>query len=73
LCALEISEALKNHPELPVRMGIHSSPVNEITHLNEQVNIAGGGIDMVQWPMDCGDAGHIRLSKRVADDLAKHL
>src|SRR5213592_2063379 len=70
LCALEISKELKNHPELHVRMGIHSGPVNEITDLNEQANIAGAGIDIAQRVMDCGDAGHILLSKRVAEDLA---
>src|SRR6266496_3249076 len=69
LCALEISKALKNHPELPLRMGIHSGPVNEIADLNEQANIAGAGINMAQRVMDCGDAGHILVSKRVADDL----
>src|SRR5213595_1947632 len=69
LCALEIAKELKNHPELPVRMGIHSGPVNEITDLNEQANIAGAGINTAQRVMDCGDAGHILLSKRVADDL----
>src|ERR1700693_3138585 len=69
LCALEIAKALKSHPELRVRMGIHSGPVNEITDLNEQANIAGAGINMAQRVMDCGDAGHILVSKRVADDL----
>ncbi len=69
LCALEISKELKSHPELHVRMGIHSGPVNEITDLNEQSNIAGAGINMAQRVMDCGDAGHILLSKHVADDL----
>jgi len=69
LCALEISEALKNHPELHVRMGIHSGPVNEVTDLNEQANIAGAGINIAQRVMDCGDAGHILLSQRVAGDL----
>ena len=69
LCALEISKALKNHPELRVRMGIHSGPVNEVTDLNEQANIAGAGINIAQRVMDCGDAGHILISKRVADDL----
>ena len=72
LCALEIARELKNHPELPVRMGIHSGPVNEITDLNEQANIAGAGINMAQRVMDCGDTGHILLSKRVADDLAQY-
>src|SRR6266851_4232792 len=69
LCALEISKALKSHPELQVRMGIHSGPVNEVTDLNEHANIAGAGINVAQRVMDCGDAGHILLSKRVADDL----
>src|SRR5256714_9122938 len=69
LCALEIGKELKKHPELPVRMGIHSGPVNEITDLNEQANIAGAGINTAQRVMDCGDAGHILLSKHVADDL----
>src|SRR5438094_1789202 len=69
LCALEISKALKSHPELHVRMGIHSGPVNEITDLNEQANIAGAGINIAQRVMDCGDAGHILLSKHVAEDL----
>ena len=69
LCALEISKALKNHPELQVRMGIHSGPVNEVTDLNEQANIAGAGINIAQRVMNCGDADHILLSKRVADDL----
>src|SRR5262249_33895003 len=72
LCALEISKALKSHPELPVRMGVHSGPVNEISDLNEQANIAGAGINMAQRVMDCGDAGHILLSKRVADDLEQY-
>ena len=69
LCALEIAKALKSHPELRVRMGIHSGPVNEVSDLNEQANIAGAGINIAQRVMDCGDAGHILLSKRVADDL----
>jgi serine/threonine-protein kinase len=69
LCALEISEELKNHPELRVRMGIHSGPVNEVTDLNEQANIAGAGINIAQRVMDCGDAGHILLSRHVAEDL----
>ena len=69
LCALEIGKALKSHPELHVRMGIHSGPVNEVTDLNEQANIAGAGINIAQRVMDCGDAGHILISRRVADDL----
>src|SRR6202030_4157093 len=72
LCALEVSQALKNHPELRVRMGIHSGPVNEVTDLNEQANIAGAGINFAQRVMDCGDAGHILVSKRVADDLGQY-
>ena|SRR5713101_1417335 len=72
LCALEISKELKNHPELHVRMGIHSGPVNEITDLNEQANIAGAGINVAQRVMDCGDAGHILVSKHVAEDLEQY-
>ena len=72
LCALEISKALKSHPELRVRMGIHSGPVNEISDLNEHANIAGAGINIAQRVMDCGDAGHILLSKHVADDLEQY-
>jgi TolB-like protein/class 3 adenylate cyclase/Flp pilus assembly protein TadD len=69
LCALEISKALKHYPELRVRMGIHSGPVNEVADLNEQMNVAGAGINIAQRVMDCGDAGHILLSKHVAEDL----
>jgi TolB-like protein/Tfp pilus assembly protein PilF len=72
LCALEIGKELREHPGLEVRMGIHSGPVNEITDLNEQANIAGPGINIAQRVMDCGDAGHILVSKRVADDLAQY-
>src|ERR1700720_3843602 len=69
LCALEITKELKKHPELRVRMGIHSGPVNEVADLNSQANIAGAGINTAQRVMDCGDAGHILLSQRVAGDL----
>jgi len=69
LCATEISKQLKKYPELRVRMGIHSGPVNEITDVNEQANIAGAGINIAQRVMNCGDAGHILLSRHVADDL----
>jgi TolB-like protein/Tfp pilus assembly protein PilF len=69
LCALEISKELKKHSELRLRMGIHSGPVSEIADLNEQANIAGAGINTAQRLMDCGDAGHILLSRHVAEDL----
>jgi TolB-like protein/Tfp pilus assembly protein PilF len=72
LCAMEISKALKSHPELHVRMGIHSGPVNEITDLNEQANIAGAGINIAQRVMNCGDAGHILLSRHVTEDLEQY-
>jgi hypothetical protein len=68
-CALEIAEALRKHPEIPVRMGIHSGPVSEVTDVSGRNNIAGAGINMAQRVMDCGDAGHILLSQHVADDL----
>src|SRR5947208_11130660 len=71
-CALEINKELKKHPELRVRMGIHSGAVNEITDLNEQANVAGAGINIAQRIMDCGDAGHILLSRHVAEDLEQY-
>src|SRR6266496_3053116 len=72
LCAMEISKELKRHPELQVRMGIHSGPVNEITDLNAQANIAGAGINIAQRVMDCGYAGHILRSRHVAEDLEQY-
>jgi TolB-like protein/Flp pilus assembly protein TadD len=69
LCATEICRELKKYPDLRVRMGVHSGPVNAVTDLNEQANIAGAGINIAQRVMDCGDAGHILLSKHVAEDL----
>src|SRR5215469_7312566 len=71
-CAGEISEAIKTHPKIHLRMGIHSGPVSEVRDVNEQTNIAGAGIDIAQRVMDCGDAGHILLSRHVADDLVPH-
>src|SRR5881409_1722713 len=71
-CALEIAEALQKHPELPVRMGIHSGPVSEVKDVSGRSNIAGAGINMAQRVMDCGDAGHILLSQHVADDLIQY-
>jgi TolB-like protein/Tfp pilus assembly protein PilF len=72
MCAIEISKALRSHPELHVRMGIHSGPVNEISDLNEQANLAGAGIIIAHRVMDCADAGHIFLSQHVAEDLAEY-
>ena len=71
-CALEVAKALKSHPDLRVRMGVHSGPVSVVTDLNDRANVAGGGINMAQRIMDCGDAGHILLSKRVAEDLVQY-
>src|SRR5215210_3328826 len=71
-CALEIAEALRKHPELPVRMGIHSGPVSEVTDVSGRSNIAGAGINMAQRVMDCGNAGHILMSQHVADDLMQY-
>jgi TolB-like protein len=71
-CAQEISRALRNHPELPLRMGIHSGPVEQVADVNDRKNLAGAGINVAQRVMDCGDAGHILLSKRAADDLSQH-
>jgi TolB-like protein len=68
-CALEIAQALKKHPEVLVRMGIHSGPVSEVVDVNGRTNIAGAGINFAQRVMDCGDAGHILVSRHVAEDL----
>jgi TolB-like protein/class 3 adenylate cyclase/Flp pilus assembly protein TadD len=68
-CAFEISRALKANPRLPVRMGIHSGPVSGVVDVSERTNVAGGGINMAQRVMDCGDADHILLSHHVAEDL----
>jgi adenylate cyclase len=70
-CALEISRVLKN-TSLPVRMGVHSGPVSAVTDLNNRTNAAGMGINVAQRIMDCGDTGHILLSKRVAEDLQQY-
>src|SRR5881227_2356211 len=71
-CALEINRALKTYPELRVRMGVHSGPVSAVTDLNDRTNAAGVGINVAQRVMDCGDTGHILLSKRVAEDLQQY-
>jgi class 3 adenylate cyclase len=71
-CALEVSQALHAQPSLPVRMGIHSGPVQYIKDANARENISGVGINIARRVMDCGDAGHILVSKRFAGDLAQH-
>src|SRR5438874_450280 len=71
-CALQVSQVLRAQPSLPVRMGIHSGPVHHVVDVNQRENIAGAGINIAQRVMDCGDAGHILVSKRVGDDLAQY-
>jgi len=71
-CALEVAEALKSRPQIQLRMGVDSGPVDQIMDVNDRPNVAGAGINMAQRVMDCGDAGHILLSKRVAADLAQY-
>ena len=71
-CAMQLAASLKEHPEIRLRMGIHSGPINTIRDVNDRTNLAGAGIDMAQRVMDCGDAGHILVSKRVADDLTPY-
>src|SRR5262244_2727156 len=68
-CAIEISKILKEYPQLKLRMGIHSGPVNEVRDVNGRANVAGAGVNIAQRVMDCGDAGHILLSRRLAEDL----
>src|SRR6266850_1068103 len=71
-CALEISEALRGNSRLRLRMGINTGPVSGVTDVNDKSNVAGAGINLAQRVMDCGDAGHILLSKHVADDLEQY-
>jgi TolB-like protein/class 3 adenylate cyclase/Tfp pilus assembly protein PilF len=71
-CALEICETLKSHSRIRLRMGIHSGPVSRVTDVNDRSNVAGAGINIAQRVMDCGDAGHILLSQRIAEDLAQY-
>jgi len=71
-CAVEIRRALKEHSGLHLRMGIHSGPVSGVVDVNDRASLAGPGINMAQRVMDCGDAGHILLSKRAAEDLEEY-
>src|SRR5436190_18215070 len=71
-CAVEIARALKEHPRIALRMGIHSGPISEVADVNQRQNIAGAGINMAQRVMDCGDVGHILVSKHVTEDLEQH-
>jgi len=71
-CAFEVSRALKDNPRLQIRMGIHSGPISGVVDVNERTNVAGAGINVAQRVMDCGDAGHILVSKHVAEDLAEY-
>jgi TolB-like protein/Flp pilus assembly protein TadD len=71
-CAFEISRALKDNQRLQVRMGIHSGPISGVVDVNERTNVAGAGINLAQRVMDCGDAGHILLSKHAAEDLEEY-
>ncbi|PYJ42332.1 MAG: hypothetical protein DME86_05655, partial [Verrucomicrobia bacterium] len=71
-CALQISEALQNHPQLRLRMGINTGPVSGLADVNDRSNVAGAGINIAQRVMDIGDARHILLSKRAAEDLIQY-
>jgi TolB-like protein len=71
-CAVEISRALKEHARLQLRMGIHSGPVSGVVDVNQRANLAGAGLNVARRVMDCGDAGHILLSKHVAEDLEEY-
>src|SRR6478609_7777209 len=71
-CALEISRALKERSRLQLRMGIHSGPVSGVVDVNNRPNLAGAGLNMAQRVMACGDAGHILVSKHVAEDLEEY-
>ncbi|MGC2627071.1 MAG: tetratricopeptide repeat protein [Candidatus Udaeobacter sp.] len=71
-CAIEISRELKEHPRVQVRMGIHSGPVSGVVDVNERANLAGAGLNIAQRVMECGDAGHILVSKHIAEDLEEY-
>lgn len=68
-CAIEVSKSVRDSGRIPLRMGVSSGPIYRITDINTNQNVAGDGINMAQRVMDCGEAGHILVSKRVADDL----
>src|SRR5437763_540649 len=68
-CAIEIAQALNSHSSIRLRMGVHSGPVSEVADVNQRANVAGAGINIAQRVMECGDAGHILVSKHVAEDL----
>src|SRR5437762_5561579 len=71
-CAVGVSKAVRAQPRLPIRIGNHSGPVQRVREANARENISGVGINIARRVMDCGDAGHILVSKRFADDLAQH-
>src|SRR6266478_5570685 len=71
-CALEINKALQSYPQIQLRMGVHSGLINAVSDVNDRLNVTGAGINMAQRVMDCGDAGHILLSKHVAEDLEQY-
>src|SRR5881398_3127867 len=71
-CSVEISSALKEHPRLQLRMGVHSGPVSGVVDVNNRPNLAGAGLNLAQRVMNCGDAGHILVSKHVAEDLEEY-
>jgi TolB-like protein/class 3 adenylate cyclase/Tfp pilus assembly protein PilF len=71
-CALEVTSAASEHPELQLRMGIHSGPVSGVVDVSGRSNIAGAGINIAQRVMDCGDAGHILVSRHMAEDLEQY-
>src|SRR5262249_25082317 len=71
-CALQISRALQDHPHIRLRMGVHSGPVNRVHDVNDETNFVGSGMNVAQRVLDCGDAGHILLSKHVTEDLAEY-
>src|SRR6058998_4060967 len=71
-CAMELSRALKDHPRVRLRMGIHSGPVSGVIDVTGRTNLAGAGLNTAQRVMNCGDSGHILLSKHVAEDLEEY-
>jgi serine/threonine protein kinase len=68
-CAFEVSEVLKGYPHIELRMGVNTGPVYRFADINANRNVVGGGINVAQRVMDCGDARHILVSQTVASVL----
>ena len=69
-CAMQISTGWRTYPELKLRMGIHTGPVNRMTEANDRIGVAGPGVNVARRVTDCGDTGHILLSRHAVERLS---